>query len=440
MSKISCKNLVKDYCSNSTFAGIHFIADDTKHWTERLVWLALVILSWCGSVLLMVSAWEAFISNPISFGVDTVYKDWETKLPAVAVCESINQQKIFNVTDGLWTSKHAFDLDDFVKDIVYFRGMSYNLVEKCHQNKNPHPECHKVLNFTFFVELVRSKCPEMIKNCSYNDKPFECCDYFQAIETDMGMCFIMNSIQLKRLLSVRNIENDPLVALTTPEQRACRFHNENDDGIYPYYSYSACSLLCRKRSQIAFCGCNDHLMVATPDSERCNITGLACLHTHSSNLTSLKPPWATRPGLICSCLPSCNETEITVIKDITKKNRASSKTNQKSVVEIVLAYLPTERFKRNVVRSRLDLVVSVGGTAGLFVGASLLSFVELIFYFTVRFISNLYMAKRNQYETNATRNQVFKDFLINVHTRKTNFGVTVPIVYDKLYQRKLINK
>lgn len=67
---------------------------------NRLVWLALVILSWCGSVLLMVSAWEVFVSNPISFGVDTVHKDWTTKLPAVAICESINQPKIFNVTDG----------------------------------------------------------------------------------------------------------------------------------------------------------------------------------------------------------------------------------------------------------------------------------------------------------------------------------------------------
>lgn len=38
--------------------------------------------------------------------------------------------------------------------------------------------------------------------------------------------------------------------------------------------------------------------------------------------------------------------------------------------------------------------VSVGGTTGLFVGASILSFVELLFYFTVRFVNNILMYRR----------------------------------------------
>lgn len=54
------------------------------------------------------------------------------------------------------------------------------------------------------------------------------------------------------------------------------------------------------------------------------------------------------------------------------------------MVTIGLASLPTERYKRNVIRGKLDLVVSMGGTAGLFVGASLLSFVEIFYYFIVR--------------------------------------------------------
>lgn len=41
-----------------------------------------------------------------------------------------------------------------------------------------------------------------------------------------------------------------------------------------------------------------------------------------------------------------------------------------------------------------NFLVSVGGTTGLFVGASLLSFVELFFFFTVRFISNILMERK----------------------------------------------
>ncbi|XP_025408504.1 sodium channel protein Nach-like [Sipha flava] len=54
-----------------------------------------------------------------------------------------------------------------------------------------------------------------------------------------------------------------------------------------------------------------------------------------------------------------------------------------SKVVIALDRLPNERLKRNVVRSRMDLIVSVGGTLGLFLGVSLLSIVEIFYYFIV---------------------------------------------------------
>ncbi|XP_025199371.1 sodium channel protein Nach-like [Melanaphis sacchari] len=46
--------------------------------------------------------------------------------------------------------------------------------------------------------------------------------------------------------------------------------------------------------------------------------------------------------------------------------------------------LPAERLKRNVVRGRLDVLVSLGGSVALFVGASILSFLEIIYYFIIR--------------------------------------------------------
>ena len=41
-------------------------------------------------------------------------------------------------------------------------------------------------------------------------------------------------------------------------------------------------------------------------------------------------------------------------------------------------------------------IVSTGGTTGLFVGASLLSFVELIYYLTIRVYGSLYMEKKKK--------------------------------------------
>ncbi|XP_034832228.2 sodium channel protein Nach-like [Maniola hyperantus] len=455
-SKFSCIGHVKDYCATCTFAGVRFIADDTKHWIERLLWAVLVILSWFGSALLISSAWEAFVKSPISFGVETTYLDWETRVPAVAVCNVVaktNKYQIYNIGNKIFNS---FKFDDEIKEIIYFRGRAFNLVKNC-LPENRDPQC-PLSNYSYYASFILSPCSEVLANCSYNNKKFDCCEYFQPIETDIGVCYIINSIQTKNpktypmvnnvihkrgvlrfkllrasmiytlgedeipniatLLSstlqvllgklyrreviVKNIENHPLVEQTTLEQRVCRFHHENEDGLYPQYSYSACIIRCRKLAQLKTCQCNDHFMVGATEEEHCNITGMACLHDNFAYLTALKPPWAQRPGLVCDCLPSCNETEINVIEDMALPLHTEN--SKEAHVEIILAYLPTERFKRNVVRSRLDLVVSLGGTAGLFVGASLLSFVELIFFFTVRLINNVWIEKRKQ-NNNVHRNR-----------------------------------
>lgn len=51
---------------------------------------------------------------------------------------------------------------------------------------------------------------------------------------------------------------------------------------------------------------------------------------------------------------------------------------------------PIIRYKREVLFGWVDLLVSFGGIAGLFLGFSLLSGVEIIYYFTLRTCCMLY--------------------------------------------------
>lgn len=106
-----------------------------------------------------------------------------------------------------------------------------------------------------------------------------------------------------------------------------------------------------------------------------------------------------------------------------RKNLIIDDQKPHSIIDVSLGYLPNERYKRNVVRGHFDLVgesknfsdtmktnfyvfelifkiqllfliiddffffsciVSIGGSFGLFVGASLLSFIEIFYYFTIR--------------------------------------------------------
>lgn len=56
--------------------------------------------------------------------------------------------------------------------------------------------------------------------------------------------------------------------------------------------------------------------------------------------------------------------------------------------EIEIGQMPTYCFRRQALRTRLDDVVFIGGILGLFLGASILSGLEIIYYFTLRWWNN----------------------------------------------------
>ncbi|CAH1638183.1 unnamed protein product [Spodoptera littoralis] len=189
----------------------------------------------------------------------------------------------------------------------------------------------------------------------------------------------------KRYITIRNIENDAGARLISPEKRKCRYIDENFLQVYHHYSYTACTVQCRKDAQLKLCNCTNYFMPNVPEHLRCNVSGIICLNSHVHELSVLKASWSSRPGLSCNCLPSCTEAEISITKDfkfVTTDSYAS--------VQIELAVLPSERYRRNVVRGVLDLVVSTGGTGGLFLGASILSFVELFYILLIRPFCDIY--------------------------------------------------
>lgn len=47
----------------------------------------------------MRSSWQAFQTNPISFVVETSYRDWDTDFPAVVVCEFKNVDRLQELAD-----------------------------------------------------------------------------------------------------------------------------------------------------------------------------------------------------------------------------------------------------------------------------------------------------------------------------------------------------
>ncbi|XP_036329636.1 sodium channel protein Nach-like [Rhagoletis pomonella] len=443
------RRLVEEYFENSTLHGAKFIVDKDASWIERLFWALCLVASWIASWQLIKVSLDAFENNAISFVVESSYRDWDTNFPAIVVCESKNMDRIQEVAEKLWGADHDFTLEEVLSEISFFRGESYHMVHEC-GGEEPVENCF-YSNFSYYAQLVRSSCQDSIQNCMWHDKAFECCKYFQRMETELGICYAINSLQagkndgpklnmysnrytgpgsLKmelhteatifilgeeevptlvtpktdyllvgpyvsfvRHFSKRDIQNDEQIRETSVAQRNCRFSDENNLDVHRYYSYSACTVQCRKDRQIELCNCSSHLSPNTPDWQLCNMDGLECLNRNYEDLSVIIAKWSRgRKGLVCDCLPSCTEVDISTVHD--SKENIFENQNPLAKVEISLIELPTERYKRNVVRGKLDLVVSIGGTTGLFVGASLLSFVEIIYYITIRPYGTMLAEKR----------------------------------------------
>lgn len=202
--KVWFKILV-DYCSNCSLAGLGYIASKKYHYTERLFWLGCVMLSWTGSYYLILSYMETFRNNPVSMVIENIHAREKIHFPSVGICEMGYAKEYYGsleaVIEGLKTSEdmeYNYDVEDFMLRVIFQNLYNYgSIMSYCAPYKDC-DDCIKcpVSNYNRFAAKVRANCSQLLEECSWNGKKFDCCQYFKPIQTSMGSCYLMNSVQL----------------------------------------------------------------------------------------------------------------------------------------------------------------------------------------------------------------------------------------------------
>ncbi|KAJ3649088.1 hypothetical protein Zmor_020850 [Zophobas morio] len=420
-------NTVKYYGKNTTLHGLKYVADENRHFLIRFSWMVIFILSFYAMILVFKASYKSYTDNAISFVTETTYLNWNTSFPAVTLCEITSSEVEWN-----GDQEEVEAIQQFIADLIFFTGSCYS----CH---TPCTTCEK-LNFAETVQKFRKKCSQLLSRCKWNEISFDCCEKFLPLETEYGVCFSFNSLHTKKparreddfffysnrktgpgelfvetiedvrlyfharedvpfinsdpdqrkdvmlgetyniSINVIEIENDENVRLLPFDKRKCRFPEEKPDDliVHDFYSYSTCVVQCHANAHIDLCNCTHHLMPVMNRGKYCDIEGLNCLTDNFETVNRLHAKGFDKPGLVCDCLPSCIEPEYKIVSD-TKGVKSS-----RGEISIKLQSLPSSRFKRIVVRTTMDLVVSIGGTAGLFIGASILSIVETLYLLCLR--------------------------------------------------------
>ncbi|XP_025196558.1 pickpocket protein 28-like [Melanaphis sacchari] len=235
-------------------------------------------------------------------------------------------------------------------------------------------------------------------------------------KTDKGMTLFLHSpvdvpanIKPTAYISVNNIAyittTFTLVSISEsisswkPDIRHCYYQHERILKFFKIYTVNNCEIECRANNSLKMCGCVAFYHPRYVNTPICGSESYKCMLQYSNNGYSIfdNNVFNINTTNHCNCLDVCSELRfnhnvVYTHKNLTKNVKNPQKRNR--LKSIVVMYY--KRNLRNVQRTALipvnELLGNIGGSLGLFLGASIISVFELIYFFVVR----LYVDRWNE--------------------------------------------
>ncbi|XP_063706288.1 pickpocket protein 28-like [Culicoides brevitarsis] len=200
-----------------------------------------------------------------------------------------------------------------------------------------------------------------------------------------------------------------------PERRKCYFDGEKRLKYFKHYTKRNCELECLINITQAICNCSRFNFPRDLGVNICGLRDYECmtrtatfyLNVESASAT-LNVTKAYQGRFKCNCWASCRSVRYTAEKREEKlfhnqhKHVQVKKTGENGSVKITevnyemtklyVTFKDSEFFalKRSELYGLTDFVANCGGLLGLFMGVSLLSLVEIIYFLTVRFFMGIF--------------------------------------------------
>ncbi|XP_063709061.1 pickpocket protein 11-like [Culicoides brevitarsis] len=221
-------------------------------------------------------------------------------------------------------------------------------------------------------------------------------EYMYKVGMDQQMAII---IKPPSIITSENLKGYPIL------KRKCYFEDERKLKLFRYYSQANCELECLTSIMFKKCGCVEYWMPHLPHMTECKFNRIID-HPNCSyddieiaiQEERVKTIVDIDNQLECNCLPSCNSIQYEADQTMLL-NRAEEDSGKNDSIKYVniLLYYKTFQFipmKRTELYTDLDFISNCGGLLSLFIGTSLLSIVEVLYFFTIRLVDNI-KAKKN---------------------------------------------
>ncbi|CAG9559483.1 unnamed protein product [Danaus chrysippus] len=427
---------VKDYIvlflETSSIHGLNHLVVVGRHPFEVFLWLFMVIISVFGTVILSKTTWSRYQSSPTVVSMDRDMFAWNTTFPCITLCptKKLDPTKLTNYI----RNANATDPDELREFITALAKANF-------ENFNTVPYYHEI-SPDRYLELILSLAPPFAPSLTIGASGINL--QIEPTITEMGLCYAINSkvavynspkyraanrwdivttknftffvhpldgevfaqlnnisssyevyihgplevpdISTKRHYADENyymkIYVTAMTVYTSPEaaklsvaQRRCRFLHENSLKHNSVYTYNMCRMECRLRLCLKYCKCVP-FFYRNGKEKICDVEGMQCLAKYKDDLIKLR----TKDGrkVSCECLPICDDVNYIV------QSHALHEWFLGTFFQWGIVTYPRMRYRRDIIFGFTDVLVAVGGMAGLFLGCSVLSFMEIVYFLTLR--------------------------------------------------------
>ncbi|KAK0171895.1 hypothetical protein PV328_005287 [Microctonus aethiopoides] len=385
----------KEYLRENTLHGFVYFINPCRPLWERVIWFIFTITSFCGAVGIIVIIWQRFQSTPTLTDLNIEIGDMTIIYPSIHLC---------------MTSDHL-DMTGIPEDLTSIYRTYYNW------NWKPlnHTEMKLPIPLSKVFQRITPDCNTLLMDCTEQGFAIDCANLFTKSLTPAGICCKSLSRKLTQFnelpilsfalrkknylnLYIHDIDEPPLrhgpidyqlnrnvdivlelhitksddgLRMLSRAQRDCVFADEGQ-------SYNNCYRECMKKKSLEICKCIPWFEIVDNSVMECNLNQYLCF------LNNIKST-----DCISECYLLCDHTNYVFVKIGNNKEKTS-----------IGIWKPISQFKREIRFGWLDILVSFGGIMGLFLGYSILTTVELIYYFSLRFycgavIDNIKSNKNN---------------------------------------------
>uniref|UniRef100_A0A182MII6 Uncharacterized protein n=1 Tax=Anopheles culicifacies TaxID=139723 RepID=A0A182MII6_9DIPT len=200
------------------------------------------------------------------------------------------------------------------------------------------------------------------------------------------------------------MQTSPDLAKYSAQKRQCYFTHEHPLRFFRQYNQDNCELECLTNYTLQRCGCVHFSMPRTYETRVCKLEEAHCPSQARGVLFIRKQHRNSTEDYLqqCDCLPACSSVrfDLQITQDSHTEEREVRTTIeteeelqaklQLPVYSVLQVYYQDTHFipaQRSELHGLVDFLANCGGLLGLFIGVSLLSIVEAIYYIAVRPIS-----------------------------------------------------